>query len=204
MQVITIDQKTSEWLEMRKGKITGTRAKSVLAKNNTPLLDEMLAELLCTIDDPKFTSGHMERGNELEDEAISQYEAQNGCLVSKIGFCVSDYHKGLALSPDGLVELKKGIYEGGVEVKCPSNKIHAGYLRTQKLPAEYKYQVFHYFVVCETLKWVDFTSYNPNFSQGELVVVRVNREDYTDEIEALQSAEIKFLEKLQKEYVKII
>lgn len=202
MQILTFEQGTPEWLESRKGKITGTRAKSVMAKNNTPMLDEMLAEMLCTVDDPRFVTSHMERGTELESEARQVYESITGNLVDEVGFCISET-EGIALSPDGLISVD-GKYKGGLEIKCPSNSVHARYLRTKKLPAEYKWQVMQYFVVVDEMEWLDFVSYNPNFSQGSVVTVRISREYYLEDIQALYEAEVKFLEKLKKEYIKII
>ena len=39
-----LEQRTDEWRAIRKGSIGGTRVKSVFAKNNLPLIDELIAE----------------------------------------------------------------------------------------------------------------------------------------------------------------
>ena len=39
----TIDQRSKEWHQLRKGSIGGTRVKSAFAKNNLPLIDELIA-----------------------------------------------------------------------------------------------------------------------------------------------------------------
>ena len=39
-----LEQRTDEWKQIRKGSIGGTRVKAVMAKNNLPLIDELIAE----------------------------------------------------------------------------------------------------------------------------------------------------------------
>ena len=45
MKELELEQGTREWLEARKGKITGTRLASVLKTDNLPVIYEMIAEL---------------------------------------------------------------------------------------------------------------------------------------------------------------
>ncbi len=45
MIVSELAQGSYDWLLIRKGKITGSRAKEVFKSNNLPLIDELIAEL---------------------------------------------------------------------------------------------------------------------------------------------------------------
>jgi hypothetical protein len=94
---------------------------------------------------------------------------------------------------------QNGTPIGGVEIKCPSTKKHIEYIRQGKVPAQYKSQVMHYFIVIDSLQWVDFVSYDPRI-QKNMFIFRVNRNDRDVEmdIEQRKMQYIEFWNKLQK------
>jgi len=197
MKILELQQRSKEWFEARLGVITGSRAKSVFAKNNLPFIDELIAERLTGVIPEGFTSDAMRHGVLYEPEAIRVYEETTGRIVDEIGFCVHNDYPFIAVSPDGLINVD-GKYKGAVEVKCPSSKKHIEYMRIGRVPNEYKYQVIHYFVVNEDLEWLDFVSYDPRLKNCKLHVCRVLRDDMMVEISAALDAYIKFYDKLKK------
>jgi|TARA_R110000803_G_scaffold75236_5_gene139597 putative phage-type endonuclease len=197
MKILDLPQRSQEWFQARLGVITGSRAKQAFAKNNLPFMDELIAERLTGVIPDNFTSKAMEHGILFEPEAIRVYEEMTRRVVDEIGFCVHDDYSFIAVSPDGLIKID-GKYKGAVEVKCPSSKKHIEYMRIGKVPAEYKYQIIHYFVVNEDLEWLDFVSYDPRLHASKLHIHRVTREELAKEIDAALNTYCTFYEKLNK------
>jgi len=123
---------------------------------------------------------------------------RTGADAREVGFVIHDTLDYLAISPDALV-YQNGTPIGGVEIKCPSTKKHIEYIRQGKVPAQYKSQVMHYFIVIDSLQWVDFVSYDPRI-QKNMFIFRVNRNDRDIEmdIEQRKMQYIEFWNKLQK------
>jgi len=144
-----------------------------------------------------FTSDAMKHGILFEPEAIRVYEETTKNKVEEIGFCVHDKYPFIAVSPDGLVKVD-GKYQGAVEVKCPSSKKHIEYIRIGRVPAEYKAQVLHYFVVVDDLQWLDFVTYDPRMKSHKINVHRVHRNEIQEEVDAALAAYLKFYDKLLK------
>ena len=68
-----------------------------------------------------------------------------------------------------------------------------------KIPAQYKAQVMHYFIVIDSLQWMDFVSFDPRV-QKKLLTFRIHRNDPDVEME-IEMRKMKYLEfwnKLQK------
>lgn len=203
MRVLNLEQGTQEWLDARTGVITGTRLKQVLGTQSKALLYELIAESLAPAKDGG-TSEAMERGSELESDALMVYEA-TGTVTEQVGFVLHDEYDWLGLSPDALV--KKGkMYIGAVEIKCPDTKTHIKYLEEAKIPSEYRAQVMQYFLVCDTLEWLDFVSYDPRIQVPEyqMSIVRVTREELEDELDVARGKLEKFRakwEELESKYI---
>ena len=197
MKILDLPQRSQQWFEARLGVITGSRAKQVFAKNNLPFIDELIAERMTGTIPESFTSDAMKHGILFEPEAIRVYEENTKNKVEEIGFCVHDKYPFIAVSPDGLVKVD-GKYQGAVEVKCPSSKKHIEYIRIGKVPAEYKAQVLHYFVVVDDLQWLDFVTYDPRMKSHKINVHRVHRNEIQEEVDAALAAYLKFYDKLLK------
>lgn len=193
-----LQQRSPEWHKIRKGSIGGTRVKSAFAKNNLPLVDELIAERHSDTIEENFVNDAMQRGIDLEPVAIAEFEEFAELKVDTFGLATNDKFPGCHLSPDGLVLDVNGYPMFGVEVKCPSTKKHVEYIRTNKVPAEYKYQVYHYFAICDTITSMFFVSFDPRFEVKPLHVVQLNREDIQKELEEYESGLLKFIDKLNK------
>ena len=193
-----MDQRSKEWKEARKGSIGGTRAKAVMAKSNLSLIDEVIAEKHSNEIEENFVNDAMQRGIDLEPVAISEFEDATSYKVESFGMVTNDKFNGSHLSPDGLILDGAGVPMAGVEVKCPSTKKHIEYIRTNKLPTEYKYQVYHYFLLTETIDQMYFVSYDPRFEIKPLHILPINREEIKAELEEYEAGLNKFFEKLNK------
>lgn len=199
-----LEQRSPEWHQIRKGSIGGTRAKSAFAKNNLPLIDELIAERHSDTIEESFVNEAMQRGIDLEPVAIAEFQERTDLFVDSFGLVTNDKLKGCHLSPDGLILDGANIPMAGVEVKCPSTKKHVEYIRTDRVPAEYKFQVYHYFAICETIETMYFVSYDPRFEVRPIHIVTIHREDIKDELDEYESGLLKFIDKLEKYESEII
>lgn len=198
MKIKNVEQRSREWFEMRLGVITGSRCKNVFKSANLSFIDELIAERLSgdIVESP--TTQAMMHGIMMEPVALDEYRMRTGADAREVGFCIHDNLDYLAISPDALV-YENGTPIGGVEIKCPSTKKHIEYIRMNKIPAEYLSQVMHYFIVVDTLQWVDFVSFDPRI-QKKLFIFRIRRDDphVENDIELRKMEYIKFWNKLQK------
>lgn len=190
-----LEQRSAEWFKLRLGRITGTRLKKVMASNNLDLVDELIAEELSQVIEESFVSGAMQRGVECEPLAMQDYKKITNYDVHEVGFVEGDSI--LGLSPDGLV-MENGEYIGAVEIKCPNTKTHINYMRVNKMPSAYKYQIFMYFIVVESLEWLDFVSWDDRLSVAPIHIIRINREDIAEQLEEVKKNIEKFVAKKDK------
>ena len=198
-----MEQRSDDWFKLRLGTITGTRLKDVFKSNNLPLIDELIAEELTGLTPPPiYVNDAMQRGIDLEPIAMDSYIKREFAEVETPAFVRNSDIDFLGFSPDGLVK-KDDKYVGGVEIKCPSSKKHIEYIRTNKVPNEYKYQVLSYFINCEDLEYVDFISYDDRVAFKPMNVVRVTRVEWADMIDETVAGINKFNEKREKYFKQI-
>ena len=168
MIIHNIQQGSDVWFEVRKLKLTASKATAISA--NGAGLKTLVNELILNIfiDKETYTDANMERGNELEPIARSKYEFEYGVEVLEVGFIEHTEHSGY--SPDGLVG-----DEGLIEIKARNNAIHLELLRTKKIDTGTVWQMQMGMLVTGR-KWCDFISYNPNF-KNSMLVIRVERDE---------------------------
>lgn len=208
MQQIKISQSDNRdgWLELRRGVITGTKAKTVKPPTRgtgTPQgVYELLAEQVAINKDGE---PERDRGLRLEDEALLlTQEKFNLDLDLDPGMWLSDDGK-LGLSPDAAQVGKKPHY--AAEAKCLDSKNHLqGILNdyaASKLPqynpldslkigkSDFTAQVIQYFVVNSDLKTVYFTLYDDRIALDNIMhyVIIVKREDVADYLDGQEAYE---------------
>lgn len=203
MKIHEVTQGTAEWLRLRVGKITGTRLKDLMAKDNLSLVDEMIAENVSGLVENSFVSPAMELGIVREPIARQLYEETTNNKVIEIGFITSDKFDFVGCSPDGLIK-KDEKYIGGLEIKCPGIKSHVKYLRQQQIPNEYKYQVYNYFLCADSIEWLDFVSYCPEFKNKPLFIHRITRQEIEQELYILEVQIEKFWKKYNEYLTQIL
>lgn len=171
MKILSCEQGSPEWVKARLGVPTASRADSLItpaklapSSAQTTYMAELLAEWVLGVPLDDYGSMWMDRGVELEEDAIAWYGFERGEEVKRVGFCVADDNS-FGCSPDGLVgDL------GAVEIKCPAAKKHMLYLiEPERLYADYKVQVQSSLWLTGRLWW-DLVSYNPKIKP---VVYRV-------------------------------
>ena len=171
-----IKQGSDEWLAIRLGIPTAscfdkiiTTAKLELSKSSKPYMHRLLAEWIYGAPLEAFVSPWMERGKDLESEAVRYYEMERDVETQEVGIVLAD--DGLSgASPDRLVG-----NDGLLELKCPALETHVGYmLDPASLVAEYRLQTQGQIWICADREWTDVMSYYPGFPA---VIQRRTRED---------------------------
>lgn len=194
-----IEQGSIEWLKLRLGKVTGTTLGELMGADNLKLVDRLIAEMISEQVKEIRISEEMQRGADMEPIARQAYEEYTGQKVEQFGFLQSDKFEWFGLSPDGLIN-ENGKYLKGVEIKCPDTATHVKYIRQNTLPAEYKYQVYSYFIVNKDHIEHDFVSFDNRFTIKPIHIVNVRREDIRHDLEQIEAAMEKFWKKFEKYY----
>lgn len=172
-----VEQRSSEWFEMRKGKITSSEIHKImgergLGETGKTYLLEKVVESYDGFTEPA-TGKALDWGVELEPVALEHYEQLRNVKVSKASFIPADKHYGG--SPDGLLPP-----DGIVEVKCPyksTNHFKHGLIKDaatfKKLKPEYYYQCMSN-MICTGTEWCDFISFDPRVKKGfEMFIFRL-------------------------------
>ena len=160
-------QRTDEWYTTRLGKLTASKAQAIgnCGKGLETLCWEKAAEILTGKGHEQLENADITRGIELEDEARGAYTLETGNLVEQVGFV--EYGEYAGCSPDGLVN-----DDGGIEIKCKNDVNHIKLMVERKIDSGYMWQVQMNLLVTDR-KWWDFVSYNPNFTDNPLIIIRV-------------------------------
>lgn len=196
-----LEQWTPEWLELRKWKLTWTKLKTILwyTEKRMPKWMSDIVELIAdqNIEDPGLSAMEvMERGNYLEKFAKEEYENIYGIEVEEVWF-VEDDSWYIGLSPDGLIDNGVWEYEWAIEIKSPLWKKYVRYLLEWIIPNEYRAQVINYFLVIDTLDYLDFCIYNPDVygNLPKFHVIRITRKELSEEIAISKQKILEFREK---------
>ena len=186
MKIYTGEQQTEEWHKLRLGKFTSFDF-HIFFGNSTTKEKELFAKAAERItsrrsDSKNFSNKHIDRGNELQEDAILMYELQKNVKVESVAFV--ELNKNVGCSPDGLIGT-----DGIIEVKCPDDPI---FLKScvkgiKGVIPTYKTQV-QFAMYVTNRSWCDFIYYNPNF-KDPIHVIRIDRDD--DKIEEIKEQLIK-------------
>lgn len=196
-----ITQGTTEWHQLRLGKVTASRIADVVGKGKKGeyfIAREHYKKELATerITGEKIQiepNQHMLRGIELEPAARRNYELNMGCSVTEIAFVDHPTIKMSGASPDGLVGA-----DGLIEIKCPTETVHLATIITDEIHKRYVYQM-QWQLACTQRKWCDFVSFNLDVPDiNMLYISRVFRDSAT--IQFLELEVAKFLEEVEVLY----
>ena len=194
MKVVNVQQNTPEWIQMRQGRITGSKLKDLVVERGNSKKDgfyELIAERL-SLPEEGDEQAH-DRGHRLEEEALDRFAELSGKEVEKnCGMWLSDVDPNIAVSPDGCIKSRGKIREA-CEVKCLSGKHHLRAIIEDSIGNGFKKQVIQYFVVNEDLKKLYFIFYDPRIAVRPLHVIEFRRMDLEEEIEYYLNYEIKLL-----------
>lgn len=169
IQVFDMDQGGDEWFQARLGIPTASKFATVMAKGEgktrSEYMRKLAGEILTGEAADSFSSAHMDRGKEMEDEARLKYALSEGVEPYQVGF-IRNGNKGG--SPDSLIGDK-----GGLEIKTALPHIQIDRLERDRLPPEHKAQVQGNLWISER-EWWDFVSYWPRLP---MLCVRVYRDE---------------------------
>ena len=190
-------QRTEEWFEARLGCVTASMAylfnNPIPNKTKQNYKFQLIQERLTNTRLPEKTTKDQFIGREREGDARNFY-ANQYVYVDECGFIPHPTIKYSGASPDGLIG-----NEGLIEIKCPNEKNHNQYLKLEKVPSKYLYQI-QFQLACTQRNWCDFISYNPHFSENQkLKVIRVFPD--LSLIKKLETNIIMFLDEVNNSYL---
>src|SRR3989304_377704 len=121
-------QGSGEWLNLRAGIPTSSCFDMILTKSGNPsrsaerYLFDLLAERVLQRPLVEYVSTWMQRGNELEDDAVQFYELTKETETVPVGFITNDE------GTIGSFTARLVGTDGLLEIKVPAPHIHMGYL----------------------------------------------------------------------------
>jgi len=195
MQIHNVEQGSEEWFELRlKYPLTASEAQAIgnQGKGLETLCWEKMAQKYSSADKEQYSNKDLERGKELEPQAISLYELETGNKVETVGFVTNEeILKVGGASFGGLVN-----EDGLIEVKAFADTKHfkavIDFKKTGKFEIESQYiWQMQMQMLFTGRKWCDFVAYNPNYKQSLLIQgVVADEEKQKDIIEGLKKGEI--------------
>jgi len=171
--VIDAPQRSPEWFAARLGRLTGSRAKDMLAtikSGEAAVRRDLRAQLVVErltgqSAEDGYVNEDMQRGIDLEAEARAAYEARMGVLVDTAGFLAhSELMAGY--SPDGLVG-----DDGLIEIKCPKIATHYRRLSSDDAWSDVLPQIRHGLWMTGRT-WADLVSYDNRFPDRLRIVIK--------------------------------
>ena len=207
MVIHKVQQKTQEWLDLKKEyPFSASKAQAIATgdKGLETLIDEAIITHYSVGEKEKFTSSHLDRGNELEEQARSLYSLQEGVVVEEVGFVTDENYPFAGVSPDGLIDIEhnKNLDEDGLlEIKCLADNVYIKKLYEYAEKGHFKIDTSHEWqmqmqMLFTRRNWCDYVIYNPNFKK-RLLRVRCYRDEVKQQklITGLKMAERMYLEK---------
>lgn len=154
MIIHNVAQRSPEWHELRRGKITGTDAG---AKRETLVL-KVLSQLTEDFyEEEEYQNFAMQRGSDLEQYAREEISSELFIDFQEVGFIQNDLIPIVGISPDGISPCRTIQ----LEIKSPSAKKHIETVLSDSIPLDNIDQCIHAFVVNNALERLIFVSYRP-------------------------------------------
>ena len=155
-----MEQRTPEWFEARRGKLTASMVGAILGHSPHTTRDDVMRRMVREwhgFPSEGESNVATEWGVANEAGALAEYVMETGHAVEAVGFITRDDWAGC--SPDGLISVF-----GGVEIKCPFS------LRNSEAPVPFKTlgEQPHYEDQVQFSMWVtgrawwDFYQWTPN------------------------------------------
>ena len=120
-------QRSKEWFEKRKGRVTGSRVGAILGLNPWQTREDVMRAMVREYHGaPREFEGNIatEHGKAHEEEATLDFTLETGLDVEETGF--HTYEDWAGASPDGLIQSENAV----LEVKCPYGKRNGGEFKT--------------------------------------------------------------------------
>lgn len=199
MRVSHCVQGSPMWLKLRTGIPTASEFDSIITPGGKPsksadrYMYGLIAERMMGHSRIESVSTWMDRGMQMEQEAVEFYEFQRECETAKVGFICND-SRTIGASPDRLVG-----EAGLLEIKVPAEHTHVSYLLSKSVDQAYHPQVQGQLWIAER-KWSDILSFHPEMPPS---LIRVERdEEFIGKLSAAVTAFSATLEALSLDLVK--
>lgn len=169
MKIYNFEQRTEDWYNIRKGKMTASNAETIIAngKGLETYIYNLMAEYYSSAEKESYINADMQRGIDLEPEAKIEFQFYTGLDIKEVG-CV-ELNEYILASPDGLIG-----DDGLIEIKCPNDSIYFKLLLSNNIKPEYIAQMQMQMYVTDR-QYCYFVSYNPNFEKS-LYIKKINRD----------------------------
>lgn len=170
MKIHNFEQRTEDWYNIRKGKMTASNADTIIAngKGLETYIYNLMAEYYSSAEKENYINADMQRGIDLEPEARLEFEFYTGLDVQEVGFI--EYNEFIGVSPDGLIG-----DDGLIEIKCPNDSVYFKLLLSDNIKPEYIAQMQMQLYVTNR-QHCYFVSYNPNFEKS-LYIKKITRDE---------------------------
>ena len=198
----TAEQGSDAWLQIRRGRITGSKFKVARDKlksgapsgKATLYARDVARERFGGKAEGVFVNKAMMFGTEQEPLACQAYETTTGNIVQAVGFAYTDCGM-YGLSPDGLVN-----HDGVIEIKTMVGSDNLFETVVEEDYGAYLDQCLGYLLFLDR-QWVDLCLWTPDLEATGLglVIHRINRSDHLKEIAALD-ADLKSFSILVRKY----
>jgi len=209
MRIIECEQGTSEWLNIRRGVITGTKLEQAF-KQSEALKNHLLAERMITFMPESISTADMDKGNALEPLAKREYSLKTKNVGEDIGFILHPDRDDIGISPDWIIDDGKKA----AEFKCPKWFTHIEYMRSELPPKKYLFQLVHYFLCIPELESIDFVSYDElnevrpldikPFTLKELLNIEYLKGKKIESMDKLEDKVFSFADSIHEEYNRLI
>ncbi len=167
-------QRSEQWYQARLGNPGASEFSNIITSEGIPsksridYMYRLAAEKIRGKSDETFQSEAMVNGELKEEEAKKYFELLHNVKIKDVGMVYKNEEKLFHASPDGLIGKNQGI-----EIKCPTAKVHAQYLYEGKLPTKFIPQIQGSLYVCERKYWW-FMSYCDSMKP---LLIRVKRDE---------------------------
>lgn len=153
-------QNTITWHELRKGRVTASNAWKLLQRGYKYAIEP--------INIP--TNRYMQRGKDLEPEALEIYSRVKGDLdILTVGFVTNQRYPNAGASPDAVTDRL-------IEVKCFNKDKHLS-IDENNIPFEVMAQVQMQMLICD-LDLCDLVLYNPDLDfKDALKIITIKKDE---------------------------
>jgi putative phage-type endonuclease len=175
-----MEQRSPEWFDQRRGKVTASRIGDILATirngnwaaSRRNYAAELVTERLTGKTAEGFQSDHMQYAIEHEPIARAAYEAHTGLKVVEEGFVPHPRLPMCGASPDGLVG-----DDGLIEIKCLNTANQIETLLKEEVDEKYRLQMI-WQMACTGRQWCDFVAFEPHLpKEMQLFIKRFTRDE---------------------------
>jgi len=167
---IQIEQRSSEWFDLRKKHIGGSDVAPILGISPWKTALDVFNEKMSPYTEESPKNPWMQRGIDMEDEALRAFEAETGYLMSP-KVMISDLTSFAMASFDGFEIDGKCA----VEIKCGGQKSHLQAIHGE-IPNQYIPQMQHQMYVAE-LDQIYYCSYRPEYHVNPIYIEIVKRDE---------------------------